>query len=243
MVRRSLGRSLPLRLRHQRARAGLRPRREARRRGYAHPLACGERREAGVQRLCGAGQHVALPHARPGTGGACDGETLSLLRRGQRLVGHRFHLVRLAAGPDPALSHLPDFGGATGETWLPADHAGAAREGVRVERGAGVRGERGGGEEIRCAGQGGAGEACLPGAAGAAFQDLGAEDAAGIPSLRGVVALGGGERQFAAQVLHDRGLAAAVRADQAIAAPTAEFCGDVGEQGLGPELHGDASAN
>ena len=45
--------------------------------------------------------------------------------------------------------------------------------------------------------------------------------------------------QVAAQDLHERGLAAAVGADQAITVAVAEFNGDIFEQGLGPKLHGD----
>ncbi len=46
--------------------------------------------------------------------------------------------------------------------------------------------------------------------------------------------------QLAAQDLHERRLAAAVGADQAVAVAAAELDGDVLEQGLGPELHGNA---
>ncbi len=45
--------------------------------------------------------------------------------------------------------------------------------------------------------------------------------------------------QIAAEDLHEGRLAAAVRADQAVAVAFAELDGDVFEQGLGPELHGD----
>jgi hypothetical protein len=41
------------------------------------------------------------------------------------------------------------------------------------------------------------------------------------------------------QDLHEGGLAGAVGADQAVAVAVAELDGDVLEQGLGPELHGD----
>ena len=46
--------------------------------------------------------------------------------------------------------------------------------------------------------------------------------------------------QFAAEDLHERGLAAAVGADQAVAVAAAELDRDVIEQGPGPVLHGDA---
>ena len=49
----------------------------------------------------------------------------------------------------------------------------------------------------------------------------------------------GSRLQIAAEDLHERGLAAAVGADQAVAVAVAEFDGDVFKQGLGPELHGD----
>ena len=45
--------------------------------------------------------------------------------------------------------------------------------------------------------------------------------------------------QIAAEDLHQGGLAAAVGADQAVAVAVAELDGDVLEQRLGPELHGD----
>jgi hypothetical protein len=37
------------------------------------------------------------------------GKLLQACRRGQRAVGHRFDLVRLAAGSDPGVSHVPDL--------------------------------------------------------------------------------------------------------------------------------------
>ena len=49
--------------------------------------------------------------------------------------------------------------------------------------------------------------------------------------------------QLAAQDLHERRLAAAVGADQAIAVPVAGLHGDVREKGLGPELHGHAEGD
>src|SRR4051812_10226666 len=49
--------------------------------------------------------------------------------------------------------------------------------------------------------------------------------------------------ETAAEDLHEGRLAAAVGADQAIAIPAAEFDGHVLEQGLGPELHGDAGGD
>jgi hypothetical protein len=51
--------------------------------------------------------------------------------------------------------------------------------------------------------------------------------------------IAGGGFQDAAQDLHEGRFAGAVGADQAIAVAVAEFDGDVLEQGLGPELHGD----
>ena len=56
-----------------------------------------------------AGQHLALPDARPRAGGARARQADQVLRRGQRAVGHRLDLVRLAAGPDPGLPHFPDL--------------------------------------------------------------------------------------------------------------------------------------
>ena len=45
--------------------------------------------------------------------------------------------------------------------------------------------------------------------------------------------------QIAAEDLHERGLAAAVRADQAVAIALTELDGNVFEERLGAELHGD----
>ena len=47
-----------------------------------------------------------------------------------------------------------------------------------------------------------------------------------------------GGLELAAEDLHERGLPAAVRPDQAVAVPLPELHGDVLEQGLGPELDG-----
>src|SRR5581483_8436393 len=45
--------------------------------------------------------------------------------------------------------------------------------------------------------------------------------------------------ELAAQDLHQRGFAAAVGADQAVAVAVGEFGRDLLEERLGPELHGD----
>ncbi len=103
---------------------------------------------AQLERLRRARQHVAVPHARPGAGGARTRQALPLLRREQRALGHRLDLVRLAAGPDPGVPHLPDRARAAGEARLPGDHAGAARQGVRAERDEAVPDERGGGPQV-----------------------------------------------------------------------------------------------
>ena len=143
---------LSLRVRHRPPRASssgrYAERREPRRHRHADPLAGGERRQAPNRNVYAElGQHVALPHARPGAGGARAREALQVLRRGQRALGHRLDLVRLAAGPDPGVPHVPDLARAAREARLSRDHAGAAREGLRAERDPVVPGERGGGEE------------------------------------------------------------------------------------------------
>ncbi len=51
--------------------------------------------------------------------------------------------------------------------------------------------------------------------------------------------LAGGRFQIATEDLHEGRLAAAIGADQAVAVATAEFDGNVFEQRLGTELHGD----
>ncbi len=65
-------------------------------------------RQTQQQRLRRARQHLALPDARPRRRGACARQAAQVLRREQRALGHRLDLVRLAAGPDPGVSHFPD---------------------------------------------------------------------------------------------------------------------------------------
>jgi hypothetical protein len=49
--------------------------------------------------------------------------------------------------------------------------------------------------------------------------------------------------ELAGEDLHERGFPAAVRADQAVAVAAAELDVDVGKEGLGPVLHGDAGGD
>ena len=69
----------------------------------------------------------------PDTAAHAMGKLFKYVRRGQRAVGHGLDLVRLAAGPDPGVPHVPDLGGAARQARLPEDHAAAARQGVRAE--------------------------------------------------------------------------------------------------------------
>ena len=62
----------------------------------------------GRQRLRRARLDLALPDARSGRGRARHRQAPEVRRRGQRAVGHRLDLVRLAAGPDPGVPHVPD---------------------------------------------------------------------------------------------------------------------------------------
>ena len=95
----------------------------------------GQRRQAQQQRVCRARFHLALPlDARSGLRRACDGQTVQVHRRRQRALGHGLDLVRLAAGPDPGLPHVPDLGSAARQARLPEDHAAVARQGVRAQR-------------------------------------------------------------------------------------------------------------
>ena len=57
----------------------------------------------------GVGHGVALPHARPRQRRARAGQDVQVLWRGQCAVGHGFHLVRFAAGPDSGISSIPDI--------------------------------------------------------------------------------------------------------------------------------------
>ncbi len=125
---------LSLGVRHRRTGARLQRARRERRHRHAHPLAGRERRQTEQQRLRRARQHLALPHARARRRGACARQAPQVLRREQRALGHRLHLVRLAAGPDPGISHFPDRRRTAREARLSRDHAGAAREDLRAER-------------------------------------------------------------------------------------------------------------
>jgi hypothetical protein len=59
--------------------------------------------------------------------------------RGQRAVGVRLHLVRLPAGPDPGVPHLPDLERIPGEVRLRSDDPAAAGAHLRAQRRTGVR--------------------------------------------------------------------------------------------------------
>ena len=63
----------------------------------------------------------------------------SCLRSLPRFLGHRLHLVRLPAGSDPSLPHLPDRTGLTREVRLCGDHAGDSGEDLWKECGEGLR--------------------------------------------------------------------------------------------------------
>ena len=73
-------------------------------------------------------------HGRPSARQAADAR-----RRGQRALGHRFDLVRLAAGPDPGVPQLPDRARADRAARLPDADARAQGQGVRPERRARLR--------------------------------------------------------------------------------------------------------
>ncbi len=64
-----------------------------------------------------------------------------------------------------------------------------------------------------------------------------AQTAQALVGVQGHIA--GGGRQLTREDLHQRGLAAAVGTDQTIAVAIGKLDGNVFEQGLGPELHGD----
>ena len=89
--------------------------------------------------LCRAGQHLARPDARPGQRRPRAGKIAQIPRRRQHTVGYRLGLVRLAAGSDSGVSQLPDCRRAARALRLPGADGRAARQGVRAERGAGLR--------------------------------------------------------------------------------------------------------
>ena len=113
-----------------------------RRHRHAHRFAAQATGQAEQQRVCRAGQHLALPDARPRAGGARAGQADQVVRREQRAVGHRLDLVRLAAGPDPGVPHFPDLRETARTARLSRDHSGAARKGLRPERRERVRSQR-----------------------------------------------------------------------------------------------------
>ena len=101
----------------------------------ARHLAPESRRGTEHKRVSGARFDLALPlDAQARRGGARARQALQVLRREQRALGHGFDLVRLAAGPDPGVPHVPDRARAARQVRISADHAAAAPEGVRVER-------------------------------------------------------------------------------------------------------------
>ncbi len=124
---------LSLRLRRRQARGTVRSAQHRRHRRIGHQPAR-ERDPARGQRLRGAGIDVAFPDARSRQRRACAGEAVQVRWRRQCLMGHGLDLVRLAAGPDPGVSRVPDFRRARRKARLSEDHAGAARQGVRSQR-------------------------------------------------------------------------------------------------------------
>ena len=81
---------------------------ERRRRRPLDRIGAGGRHRAGRQRLRRARLDVAGRDGRPRPGRALLGKLLRRSRRGQHRVGHRQHLVRLAAGPDRRLPSVRD---------------------------------------------------------------------------------------------------------------------------------------
>ena len=69
------------------------------------------------------------------------GKLLEDVRRRPCAVGHRLHLVRQPAGPDPGLSRVPDQPRVPAAPWLPRADGAAQAQGVRPQRRAGVRPE------------------------------------------------------------------------------------------------------
>jgi hypothetical protein len=123
---------LSLGFRHGRSGARIHWTRRERRHRHADPFTDRERCEAEQQRLRRARQHLALSHARAHERGARARQAPQVLRRKQCALGHRLHLVRIAARSDTGVSHFPDRSRTARNVWLSRDHAGAAREDIRA---------------------------------------------------------------------------------------------------------------
>ena len=82
----------------------------------------------------------------PDNAAHCLGKLLKYVGEDNVLWG-RLDLVRLAAGPDPGLSQLPDRTRAAGAPWLSGYHTLAARQGLRSQRHPAVPDQRRGGAE------------------------------------------------------------------------------------------------
>ena len=91
------------------------------------------------QRLRRARQHLALRDARSDHRRPPARQAAQARRPGQRALGHGFDLVRLAAGPDPGVPHVPDRGRADRGAWISAAHPGAQGQGLRPQRCPGLR--------------------------------------------------------------------------------------------------------
>src|SRR5262249_14662319 len=108
-------------------------------------------------------------------------EAVEVRGREQRALGYRFHLVRLAAGPDPGVPHVPDLRGTARGTRLSRDYAGSTRENLPGERGARAFAERRGSEEINAARCDCARAGRVQRERAAAVSDLRAENAPAVP--------------------------------------------------------------
>ena len=87
------------------------------------------------QRLRRAGQHLVQPGQGPRQRGARARQAADPPRPGAHPVGHRLHLVRLAAGPDRRLPDLRDQRGVPGALRLPgADGRGEGRSSSAATR-------------------------------------------------------------------------------------------------------------
>ena len=142
---------LPLGLRRREEGRPLRP--EAHRRRRRAGARASWRTASSRTRTCtpSSGSTWRFAMRDPDTAAHALGKLLQVLRRGQRAVGHGLDLVRLAAGPDPGVPHVPDLARAAREARLPRDHAGAAREGVRAERAQDLSGAQGRAATSTCA--------------------------------------------------------------------------------------------
>jgi uncharacterized protein len=109
------------------------------RREPADRLARTRRDRSKRERLRRARHDVVEPDADADPGRARARQAAETRGRGQRRVGDRLPVLRVAAAADPGVPRVPDLGGVPGALRLPGAHEGAEGQGARAQRSEAVR--------------------------------------------------------------------------------------------------------